>query len=98
MVINTLKGTAANINTQNPAYVGLLGAGRLDAAAATALGPNAPPIGDLNLDGVVNGADLGAMLGQWGPCGGPGACSGDLDFDGDVDGADLGVLLGNWSR
>jgi len=29
-----------------------------------------PPvcIGDLNGDGVVNGADLGILLGSWGPC------------------------------
>ena len=23
---------------------------------------------DLNRDGIVNGADLGALLGAWGPC------------------------------
>ncbi|MCA9285241.1 MAG: S8 family serine peptidase [Phycisphaerales bacterium] len=47
--------------------------------------------GDLNGDGAVDGADLGALLGQWG---GPG--SADLDGNGTVDGADLGLLLGNW--
>lgn len=47
--------------------------------------------GDLNGDNVVDGADLGALLGQWG---GPG--SGDLNGDGVVDGADLGGLLGAW--
>ncbi|MFO0872922.1 MAG: hypothetical protein U0575_02990 [Phycisphaerales bacterium] len=52
-----------------------------------------PPaiVGDLNGDGIVNGSDLGLLLGQWG---GPG--SGDLDGNGVVDGADLGLLLGNW--
>ena len=44
---------------------------------------------DLNLDGRVDGADLGALLGNFG---GPGA--GDLDGNGLVDGADLGALLG----
>jgi hypothetical protein len=47
---------------------------------------------DLNGDGVVNGADLGAMLASWGQ---PGAA--DLDGSGTVDGADLGALLAAWT-
>lgn len=46
---------------------------------------------DLNGDGVVDGADLGILLGSWGASGG-----GDLDGNGVVDGADLGLLLGAW--
>ncbi|MFO0872884.1 MAG: hypothetical protein U0575_02780 [Phycisphaerales bacterium] len=46
---------------------------------------------DLNADGVVDGADLGILLGAWG-----GAQVGDLDGNGVVDGADLGLLLGAW--
>ena len=59
--------------------------------------PSCPCIGDLNGDCMVNGADLGLMLGAWGSCGkkGPG-CFGDLNDDGAVDGADLGLLLGDW--
>ena len=55
-------------------------------------------LGDLNCDGVVDGADLGAMLAQWGPCevGDGVICSGDLNGNGLVDGADLGLLLSNW--
>ncbi len=53
-----------------------------------------PTIGDLNGDGVVNGADLAALLAQWGACGG---CAGDLDENGFVNGADLASLLANWS-
>jgi len=49
---------------------------------------------DLNGDGVVDGADLGALLAQWGPCDG---CNADLNGDGVVDGADLGILLANWT-
>jgi hypothetical protein len=49
---------------------------------------------DLNNDGVVDGADLGALLGAWGPCSG---CAADLNDDGVVNGADLGTLLGAWS-
>jgi hypothetical protein len=50
---------------------------------------------DLNDDGQVDGADLGILLGAWGPCG-AGACPSDLNGDGQVDGADLGILLGAW--
>lgn len=46
---------------------------------------------DLNSDGIVDGADLGALLGNWGTKG-----PGDLNDDGQVDGADLGALLGAW--
>ncbi len=49
---------------------------------------------DLNGDDVVDGADLGILLGQWGPC--PG-CPADLDGDGVVDGSDLGILLASWT-
>ena len=53
-----------------------------------------PPAGnpaDLNGDGVVNGADLAILLGQWG-----GSGSADLNGDGVVNGADLALLLGAW--
>ncbi|MFO0783340.1 MAG: hypothetical protein U0636_06620 [Phycisphaerales bacterium] len=41
-------------------------------------------------DGVVDGTDLGVLLGNWGTpfC--------DLTDDGTTDGSDLGVLLGSW--
>jgi len=47
---------------------------------------------DLNGDGVVDGADLGALLNAWGT-NDPAA---DLSGDGVVDGADLGILLNAW--
>lgn len=50
--------------------------------------------GDLDADGDVDGADLGALLGAWGPCVG---CPADLDGNGSTDGADLGILLAGWS-
>jgi hypothetical protein len=54
-------------------------------------GPIGPPSpADLNPDGVVDGADLGILLGAWGTPGG------DLNGDGTTDGADLGILLGSW--
>jgi hypothetical protein len=57
------------------------------------------PSPDLNGDGVVDGADLGSLLGSWGDCSGSACateCQADLDCSGTVDGADLGALLGSW--
>ena len=48
---------------------------------------------DLDGNGSVDGADLGLLLGAWGPAAGNSA---DLNGDGFVDGADLGLLLGAW--
>ena len=48
-------------------------------------------VADLDGDGVVGGADLGLLLGNWG-----GSGLGDLDQSGSVDGADLGLLLAEW--
>ena len=47
---------------------------------------------DLSGDGIVNGADLGALLAAWGT---PTAAA-DLNADGAVNGADLGALLSAW--
>jgi len=56
-----------------------------------------PPVfGDLDGDGVVDGADLGLLLNAWGACRDPRTCPADLDGDGVVDGADLGLLLNAW--
>jgi hypothetical protein len=46
---------------------------------------------DVNDDGLVDGADLGVLVGNWGGTG-----AGDLDESGAVDGADLGLLLSAW--
>ena len=59
----------------------------------TAGGGGTPCPGDFNDDGVVNGADFGAILAAWGPC--PG-CPEDLNGDGVVGGADVGLLLSVW--
>jgi len=57
---------------------------------------------DINQDEIVDGADLGSLLLQWGDCDGhctgcTGLCNADINGDGVVDGADLGILLLNWS-
>lgn len=53
--------------------------------------PEPPCIGDLNGDGVVNGADLAILAAGWG-----GAGLGDLNGNGIVDGSDLAILLAAW--
>lgn len=53
--------------------------------------PGAGLSGDLDDDGDVDLADLGALLSNYGCTGG--ACSADVDGDGDTDLADLGGLL-----
>jgi hypothetical protein len=50
---------------------------------------------DLNVDGVVNGDDLGILLAGWGQCTSSN-CIADLNDDGVVNGDDLGILLGAW--
>jgi hypothetical protein len=52
--------------------------------------------GDLNGDGVVDGADLLILLSAWGTCADPDDCPADLNDDGVVDGADLLILLSIW--
>lgn len=51
-------------------------------------------VGDLDLDGAVNGADLAILLGEWASVGE--LLASDLDGSGHVDAADLGLLLGGW--
>jgi hypothetical protein len=61
--------------------------------AVTARQPSAPAfdLGDINQDGLVDGADLAIVLGAWGTTGA------DLNMDGITDGADLAIVLGNWA-
>gem|GEM_PF-2561902 len=54
-------------------------------------------LGDVLADGVVNGADLGAILAYWGPATSSEfsqAC--DIDRSGQIDGADLTIVLASW--
>ena len=54
-------------------------------------------VGDVAVDGRVDGGDLGVLLANWGPVTST-ALSRACDFDnsGQVDGADLGGLLAGW--
>lgn len=53
--------------------------------------PDPNCLADLSVDGIVDGADLGIVLGSWGGDG-----LGDLNEDGMVDGADMGLVLAAW--
>lgn len=76
--------------------VGGFGATNVVSGVLNISGPQGNPCpADLDGDGSVGGADLGLLLGAWGPCAGT-PCLGDLNLDGEVNGADLGLLLGQW--
>ena len=53
--------------------------------------PNDNCPGDLDGDGFVGGADLGALLAAWGT-----HIAGDLTHDDVIDGADLAIMLSSW--
>ncbi|MBX3354627.1 MAG: hypothetical protein KF724_02890 [Phycisphaeraceae bacterium] len=59
---------------------------------AITISPRSIPTADIDGNGLVDGADLAMLLGNWGNFG-----VGDLNFDGVVDGQDLSILLGNWT-
>ena len=63
---------------------------QLYAIARILVEPGAACTADVNGDGVVDSADLGALLSGWG------TASPDLDGNGTVDSADLGTLLSAW--
>lgn len=93
---SVLQSTADDVDA--PGFDVFTGHGRLNAheAVALAIAMGAVP-GDLDGDGVVDGSDLGSLLGYWGPCEDCGNCPADFDGDCDVGGSDLGTLLGNWT-
>lgn len=90
----TLNGETANL-ILNGTITGANGSSESDlsivADGVEKSGPSVP--GDLDGNGVVDGADLAILLTDWGQSGVPA----DLNGDGVVDGGDLAVLLSNWS-
>lgn len=67
----------------------------LGSVGLAAAGVPCSALADLDGSGEIDGADLAALLGAWGPCGNA-SCPADLTGDSTVDGADLAVLLGAW--
>ena len=51
-------------------------------------------IGDLYDNGVIDGADLAAVLSEWGPA--TDLTLSDINRDGVVNGTDLALVLNNW--
>ncbi len=94
-VMGKLSQSAVSIDALNPAYVGGLGVGRANVAAATLLGAPAPIVGDIDHDGFITSSDLSFILAGWGPCQDD-ACVGDLDGNAVVDGLDLSRLFSQW--
>ncbi len=74
--------------------IGALGVAALvlGATGTSHAGIDCTCLGDFNDDGIINGDDLGTLLGAWGSDD-PQA---DFDGTGNVDGGDLGTLLGLW--
>jgi hypothetical protein len=58
------------------------------------LSPTAAMPADINGDGVVNGADLAFVIGDWGSA----SPRSDMNRDGSVDGVDLGLVLAHWTN
>jgi hypothetical protein len=55
-------------------------------------------VGDTDIDGDVDIADLGKLSANYGKTSGCGWPEGDFDGDGDVDLVDLGAMAGNYGR
>ena len=68
----------------------LTGWGMLNVDAAVRAALPIPCPADLTKDRIVNGTDLGQLLGSWG------TPQGDINGDANTDGSDLGILLGTW--
>ena len=51
------------------------------------------PAADVNCDGLVDFADLNAVLAAWGPCEG---CPEDMNYDGEVGFNEILAILAAW--
>lgn len=89
-IFQIIESTAVDIDGLNPAYAGMLGAGRVDVGAAVAEANRL--LADLDHDGKVNVVDLFHLLAFWGSA----DSASDLDNSGTVDVLDLFLLLTSW--
>lgn len=55
---------------------------------------NKPASADFNGDGIIDGADLGLLLGQWGTRG----SKLDLNGDGIIDASDMKLMMEQWTK
>ncbi|MGA1046149.1 MAG: choice-of-anchor X domain-containing protein, partial [Phycisphaerales bacterium] len=89
----SLVATVDAACTAHPWSRWLVAAGLLAGMTTPIMGLGEGCIGDLNDDGVVDGADLAILLSGWGQ---PGPT--DLNGSGTTDGADLSILLSAWGE
>lgn len=91
-----LLTTATPIDALNPSYVGRLGSGRLNSAAAV----RSPLLcrGDLNMDRSITLLDLAALLANFGVASGATHAQGDITGDAAVLLEDLTALLSAFGR
>lgn len=92
--IGTIRfvGVTSNVPISRVNFSSTLGAITNTGFDTLRVAERAAPLGDLDGDGRVDGADLGLLIAAWG-----GTASGDLNCDGVVDGADLGLLVAAWT-
>lgn len=84
------EGATLNTNGCPVYYETLLNNGSVDDPSN--LIPIVDCTADIIEDGVINGADLAALLASWGTAN----AASDLNGDGNVDGSDLAALLASW--
>lgn len=92
LVRSALTATAADIDAVNGPWIGRLGAGRIDAAAATSLAPPAPAAADVDGSGTVDVNDLLVVIADWGLT----HSRADIDGSGEVAVGDLVALFTAW--
>lgn len=90
----TLQQTGSPIYPGDPMFDGMLGASRISAAGAVAVGPIAPAAADINADGAIDASDIAMLLNAWGPT--PTYVRSDLNADGQVNAQDIAILLSGW--
>jgi subtilisin family serine protease len=87
---SVMKSTSTDMQTVG--YDIFTGWGMINAEKALKAILPPPCLADINKDSLVNGVDLGALLGSWGTSN----QTTDLNDDNFVDGIDLGILLAGW--
>ena len=94
MAVET-HGGSTFVSSSNPCYpITWRHVGEIHLTVSFDILDNCP--GDLDANGVIDGADIGLLLSSWGFCGA--TCPHDLNNDGKVNGGDLGLLLSGWGN
>jgi hypothetical protein len=94
MAVET-HGGSTFVSSSNPCYpITWRHVGEIHLTVSFDILDNCP--GDLDANGIIDGADIGLLLSSWGFCGA--RCPHDLNNDGKVNGGDLGLLLSGWGN